>query len=150
MVTSTNPIQVDAAMFGETVVRILRPRHGRRPWPKKQLDRWVLLHCAARRITAGELLTEREVNVRLQDWLLGPADRLAIDFVTVRRALIDEGFWDRDPGGTRYRLAARHEHRVRFAAALPDETGLLAAADDAMAERPGRPRPEAEGDPSRA
>ena len=150
MVTTTHPIQVDAATFEETVLRMLRPRHGRRPWPKKQLERWVLLHCAARRIAPGEALSEREVNVRLQDWLLGPADRLAIDFVTVRRALIDEGFWDRDPGGTRYRLAARHERRVRFASPLPDEADLLAAGDAAIASRPAAPRPDPGGDLPRA
>ena len=88
--------------------------------------------------------------MRLQDWLLGPADRLAIDFVTVRRALIDEGFWDRDPGGTRYRLASRHERRVRFETALPDETELLAAADDATAARGERSRPDAGADRSQA
>jgi len=150
MVTSVQPLQIDAEMFGETVVRMLRPRHGRRPWPRKQVERWVLLHCAARRIAPGEALAEREVNVRLQDWLLGPADRLAIDFVTVRRALIDEGFWDRDPGGTRYRLASRHERRVRFAPELPDEADLLAAGDAALAARTSAPRFDAGGDPSRA
>ena len=149
MIASTKPLQVDAVTFEETVLRMLRPRHGRRPWPKRQLERWVLLHCAARRIAPGEALSEREVNVRLQDWLLGPADRLAIDFVTVRRALIDEGFWDRDPGGTRYRLAARHERRVQFPAGLADERDLLDARDAAIAGRSERPHPAA-GDPSRA
>ena len=150
MVTGTNPVEIDVATFEETVVRMLRPRHGRRPWPKKQVERWVLLHCAARRIAPGEALPEREVNVRLQDWLLGPAERLAIDFVTVRRALVDEGFWDRDPGGTRYRLASRHERRVRFASPLPDENDLLAAGDAALAARTPPPRPGAGGDLTRA
>lgn len=128
-------VHVDAPSFERAVVRLLRPRQERRPWPKKQLDRWVLLHCAARRIAPGEALSERDANLRLQDWLLGPADRVAIDFVTVRRALIDEGFWDRDPGGTRYRRAQRHERRVRFAPDLPDEGDVLEEADVAGAAR---------------
>ena len=139
---SPNAILVDEPTFTGSVLRMLRPRGGSRPWPKKQVDRWVLLHCAARRLAEGERLSERDANARIQDWLLGPADRLDIDFVTVRRALIDEGFWDRDSGGVAYRLAHRHERHVRFAADLPDEAELLAARDtrssvpnDARAER---------------
>jgi len=143
-----NPaIVVDAPTFERTVLRVLRPRHGTRPWPKKQLERWVLLHCAARRLAAGEKLAEREANARLQDWLLGPADRLDIDFVTVRRALIDEGFWDREAGGTDYRLARRHERRVRFAPGLPDETDLLATRDAATEAAGDARKPRDESDP---
>lgn len=120
---------IDASLFEERVRRLLRPRGGRRPWPKKQLDRWILLYCMSRRLAAGERLAEKEANARLQDWLLGPGDRVDIDFVTVRRALIDEGFWDRDAGGSAYRRGSRHERRVRFDPDLPDESDLLAMHD---------------------
>ena len=126
-------VAVDAPLFEETVRRLLRPRHGQRPWPKKQLERWILLFCMSRRLGPAERLPEKDVNARLQDWLLGPGDRLDVDFVTLRRALIDEGFWDRDSGGSSYRRASRHERRVRFAPGLRDETDLLAEADTARA-----------------
>lgn len=127
-------VTIDAATFESHVRRLLRPRGGSRPWPKKQLERWILLYCLSRRLHDGESLREREVNERLQDWLIGPGAQLEIDFVTLRRALIDEGFWDRDSGGSSYRPARRHEARVRFAAGLADEMDVLANED---AARPG-------------
>ena len=122
-------ISVDAPLFEHRVRQLLRPRGGSRPWPKKQLDRWILLYCLSRRLGPEERLPEKEVNARLQDWLLGPGDRLEIDFVTLRRALIDEGFWDRDSGGSAYRRAGHHQRRVRFEPGLRDEAELLAEAD---------------------
>ena len=93
------------------------------------MDRWILLHCVSRRLGPQEELSEREANARIQNWLQGPGARLEVDFVTVRRALIDEGFWDREDGGTRYRRARRHERRVRFADALAEEAEILAGCE---------------------
>jgi len=121
-------IHVEAEQFSDRVRALLRERRQTRPWPRRQLDRWVLLHCVARRVAAGEELNERQANERIQNWLLGPGARLEVDFVTVRRALIDEGFWDREPGGTRYRRSRIHGSRVTFAPGLPDAERVLAEA----------------------
>ena len=42
------------------------------------------------------------------------ARALLLDAVTLRRALVDEGFVDRDPAGRDYRASRRHERFVRF------------------------------------
>ncbi len=130
------PEFVSTGTFSDRVRALLRPRGGSRPWPKRQLDRRVLLFALARRIAPGEELPEREVNARIQDWLLGPGAALRVDHVTLRRALIDDGFWDREAGGLRYRLSRRHERRVRFEDALPGEEEILAASPEPPARHP--------------
>lgn len=129
------PVLVGPEQFTSRVRALQRASGGGRVWPTRQLDRWILLHAAARRIAPGEELPEREANARIQNWLLGLGALLRVDFVTVRRMLVDEGFWDREDGGTRYRRSSRHERRVRFAAALPDEIEVLADAERETANR---------------
>jgi len=135
--TPPEPASVTPQLFTDRVRALLRPRGGPRPWPKRQIDRWILLHCISRRIEPGEELAERAVNARIQDWLIGPGRSLEVDFVTLRRALIDEGFWDRDSGGTRYRSARHHQRRVRFEPGLPGESDVLAEADRRATGREG-------------
>lgn len=133
--SEASPHLISSDVFAARIRALLPSRGTPRVWPKRQQDRWVLLHAVARRLDDGELLTEREANARIQNWLLGPASALAVDFVTVRRALIDYGFWDREPGGSGYRRSSRHERWVRFEGAMPDELDVLAAAIDAADER---------------
>jgi len=87
--------------------------------PRRQKDRWILLHAIASRFGAEERLREKEATARIQDFLLGPGRSLETDAVTLRRALVDEGFVDRSDRGTDYRPSVRHQHRVRFEGAIP-------------------------------
>ena len=82
--------------------------------PRRERDRWILYHAIARRLAPGEHLSEREVDGRIADFLIGPGHFLEIDRVTLRRALVDEGFVDRDPAGHSYRPSRRHLRRVAF------------------------------------
>jgi len=75
--------------------------------PRRERDRWILYHAIARRLAPGEHLSEREVDGRIADFLIGPGHFLEIDRVTLRRALVDEGFVDRDPAGQRLDRRAR-------------------------------------------
>lgn len=83
--------------------------------PRRQRDRWILLHAIARTFRNGELLAEKAATERIQDFLMTHGPRLETDAVTLRRALVDEGFVDRDSNGRDYRPSRRHEARVRFA-----------------------------------
>lgn len=85
-----------------------------RDLPRKRRDRWILLRSIQSRLQAPEPLGEREVTARIQDWLLGPGREFATDAVTLRRALVDEGFVERDPYGRAYRVSLAHERVVRF------------------------------------
>lgn len=137
------PAPISREVFESRLAQLLRPRHGSRPWPKRRLDRWILLYCVARTLRDGEELAERDASARIQNWLLGPGAGLVTDFVTLRRALIDEGFWDREDGGSRYRLATRHRRRVRFDAGLPDATDVLSRVGSSQSGRGPRAAPGA-------
>ena len=82
--------------------------------PRRERDRWILFHAIACRFARKEQLSEREADGRIADFLLGPGHFLELDRVTLRRALVDEGFVDRDPSGHSYRASKRHLRRVEF------------------------------------
>ena len=83
-------------------------------FPRRRRDRWILLHEIADAFGPGDRLSEKDATARIQDFLLGPGANLELDAVTLRRALVDEGFVDRDPAGRDYRASTRYERFVRF------------------------------------
>jgi hypothetical protein len=85
-----------------------------RDLPRKRRDRWILYRALQARLFADRALSEREVTARIQDWLLGAGKDFATDAVTLRRALVDDGFLERDDHGREYRASRAHERHVRF------------------------------------
>ncbi len=83
-------------------------------WPRRRADRLILLRRAARALADDESLGERAFSDRLKVWLAGEASALGIDAAEIRRALVDEGFVERDRAGSDYRRSSRHAARVRF------------------------------------
>jgi len=82
--------------------------------PRRRRDQWILLHEIARSFAHDERLSEKDATARIQDFLLGPGAHLELDAVSLRRALVDDGFVDRDPAGRDYRASSRHQRFVRF------------------------------------
>ncbi len=93
--------------------------------PRRRRDRLILLHAVSRRFAASDRLREREATGRIEDFLLGPGRHLGVDAVTLRRALVDEGFVDRTDRGEDYRASDRHERLVRFEGEMPDVEAVL-------------------------
>lgn len=108
------PERITAPEYRTRLRQLLGREAPGRALPRKQKDRWILLHAIARRFREDEALREKEATARIQDFLLDEGRRLRTDAVTLRRALIDEGFADRDPAGHDFRASRRHERRVRF------------------------------------
>lgn len=122
---SAAPLEVGAADYASRLRATLGP--GRAPGlPRRQRDRWILLHAVARGFRDGEPLDERQATARIEDFLLRHGRNLGLDAVTLRRLLVDEGFLDRDEWGRDYRPSRRHERRVRFAGAMPGVGEALA------------------------
>jgi hypothetical protein len=116
---STQALVIGAADYARRLRVVLAPGSGG-GLPRRQRDRWILLHAIASTFREDERLTEKAATERIQDFLLARAPRLETDAVTLRRALVDEGFVDRDPAGRDYRPSRRHEARVRFSESPPD------------------------------
>ena len=88
-------------------------------FPRRRRDLWIFLHAAAQAL--GEApLNETALNDKLMFWLASLGPRVILDHVTVRRALVDEGFVERDASGSAYRRSSAYERNVIFEAAVED------------------------------
>jgi len=76
--------------FTERIVKLLL-RSGLTDLPKNTRDQQVLLKSAVLHLGQPAMLSEREVNEKLIDWLHNIAGLEAFDHVTLRRALVDAG-----------------------------------------------------------
>ena len=98
-------------------------------FPRRQRDRLILLHAVGRTFREDERLSEKDATARIQDFLLINGTHLDLDAVSLRRALVDDGFVDRDPSGRDYCASRRYERRIRFDGDMPDVTEALAPRD---------------------
>ena len=101
--------------------------------PRREADRFILLRALALLFGEDEARGEREVTERIAGWLASTGARLETDPVTLRRALIDDGFLARDDRGQAYRRSRAHERRVVFADAPPPAQAQAAAPADGLA-----------------
>jgi hypothetical protein len=92
--------------------------------PRRRRDQWILLFSVARELPPTPL-DERSLNEMLKAWLLGLGPRVDLDHVSLRRALVDDGFVERTPDGARYARSRAHERHVLFEEGLA-MTGSLA------------------------
>jgi len=123
----------------EYVKRIadLCARGGRHPVPRRARDRAILLHVLARSFAGGAEHTEKQVDARIQRWLLQTGRALETDHVSLRRALIDDGFLAREPRGSAYRSSTKYKGLWTFDPAVfgVDPDAVVAEAQAQAAER---------------
>jgi len=117
-VAAPEPLVIDRATADSRLAAMLRNGFGA-GLPRKRLDRYVLLAALARLVGEDESPGERELTDRLKSWLASDGARLSTDAVTLRRALVDHGFLDRDGRGTAYRRSRGFERLARFESAGP-------------------------------
>lgn len=91
-------------------------RSGADDLPKNNLDRHVLLKSALCLIGAPGPFTEKEINAQLQRWVLAVNNLAWVDFVVLRRALVDEGYLARSADGAKYELLTNDPRQLPFAA----------------------------------
>ncbi|MBN1461411.1 MAG: DUF2087 domain-containing protein [Armatimonadetes bacterium] len=105
--------------------------------PRKQRDRHILLKSVALVLGHGRSYTEPEINEVLQSWLdaIGPNARM--DYVSLRRCLVDEGYVTRDPAGRVYAVRPSDAGRFMFEVEV-DSVDPIEIVRSARAEREGR------------
>jgi len=77
---------------------------GGRGLPRKRRDWDILFKSITLALEAGRNYSEKEVNQVVEEWLAGIGQAIEIDYVTLRRHLVDAGYLVRDLAGTSYRL----------------------------------------------
>lgn len=94
---------IDKSAADELFRRIFRSGMMRR-LPKKQQDAEVVLAISVLALDAERFYDESEINVNLAAWLDGIAADNGLDYVTLRRYLVDLGFLRRASDGAIYRV----------------------------------------------
>jgi hypothetical protein len=122
---------VSASEFAERLARLCIGRASSRVFPRKEVDRHVLMRAAITSVPDGPL-TESDVNLALMRWIESVGAAITIDHVTLRRYLVDAGYLRRDAGGSRYARVLDGSGAVAFAADVAhlDAVTLLEAARD--------------------
>lgn len=77
---------------------------GSRELPRKPRALNVILMSAILGLDPDRTYTEREVDAELQKWILSFGRGFGVDFVTLRRVLVDERFLMRDSAGRAYHV----------------------------------------------
>jgi 4a-hydroxytetrahydrobiopterin dehydratase len=92
--------------------------------PRRRRDQWILLFSASCTLPSGPL-DEKSLNEMLKAWLAGLGPRVDVNHVSLRRALVDDGFLERTPDGARYARSRSFERHVVFEEGMA-MTGSLA------------------------
>lgn len=107
--------------------------------PRKPLPFNLLLISAAIRFQPNQAYSEQQVNERLQGWILELGAQLGMDYSTLRRFLVDEGYLARDAAGSAY-VANERGRRFSFEPSLRkvDLVELVDTEREVRAERKKR------------
>ena len=111
--TTEAPREIDATTVASRLRALLKSGFGP-GLPRREADRFILLHAVSSALGDDETLDERAFTDRLTGWLAEHGARLETDAVTLRRALVDDGFVERDGRGHAYRRSRAHERRFVF------------------------------------
>jgi hypothetical protein len=85
--------------------------------PRRRRDAHILLKSVALALRDGQRYSEPDLDDALESWLWEVGARVEVDRLTLRRALVDEGYLERDPAGHEYRLGPGRRS-VAFAAGV--------------------------------
>ncbi len=77
---------------------------GGRGLPRKRRDWDILFKSITLALEAGRDYSEREINEAMEKWLTGIGQAIEIDYITLRRHLVDAGYLVRDLAGVTYRV----------------------------------------------
>ena len=127
---------ITEADFRKRIVTLL-VRSGLTDLPKGERDRQILFKSAAIGFKPGMEMTEGEVNEVLGYWSIHIAGLRNYDYISLRRALVDNGYLERRSDGTSYVRSASGPAGWAFEAGIDeiDLEAMLAAAREEIEAR---------------
>jgi hypothetical protein len=93
---------IEASHFQNRFVALIL---GGRDFPKKHMDRHILFISATLGLKPHRQYTESELNDELRKWTARFGSHVNLDYVSLRRFLVDERYIKRDTAGDSYELA---------------------------------------------
>ena len=91
-------------------------RSGLTGFPKEDIDQQILLKSMALVIGRGGTLSEKQINEKLQYWMLSISKIKKLDHSSLRRWLVDAGYLIRTKDGSSYQVVEHGPHDDWFAA----------------------------------
>ena len=116
---------------------------GGRGLPRKRRDWDILFKSITLALEAGRDYSEKEVNQVVEEWLDGIGQAIEIDYVTLRRHLVDAGYLVRDLAGTSYRIGL--ETMAELFEPAADAVDPAAVVEEARSRKEQRKRQYLEG-----
>lgn len=99
----------DAVITKEVFVKRLVDlcvRSGMKEFPKSEMDQHILFKSMMITMGTGVTYTEKEINQKLSNWIDEVGGKLEmVDFGTLRRWLVDNGYLTRNREGSAYQVA---------------------------------------------
>jgi len=119
--------------FARTFPRLVG---GRSLLPKKRSELQMLLLSVSLAFEFDQIYSEKQVNGLIRGWISRFGEALGVDYVTLRRYLVDEGILQRDEFGTSYQLTQSSPYFTYDPAICDlDLEGIVAQADEERAAR---------------
>jgi hypothetical protein len=109
----TTPALIDATTYSRRLVALCL-RSGVIPFPTRAADRAILEKSVTRAFDPDAQYSEKGVDTVLKQWIREIGRQVRVDHVTLRRALVDDGYLERRPDGTRYRVSASGPFAFQF------------------------------------
>ncbi len=116
---------------------------GGRGLPRKRRDWDILFKSITLALEPGREYSEKEINGAMEDWLVGIGQAIEIDYVTLRRHLVDTGYLIRDLAGISYRVGL--EAMAGLFEPTADAVDPAAVVEEARSRREQRKRHYLEG-----
>jgi hypothetical protein len=129
--------KINAAEFKQRLEALLLSPGGR-GLPRKRRDWDILFKSITLALEAGRDYSEKEVNQVVEEWLDGIGQAIDIDYVTLRRHLVDAGYLVRDLAGTSYRVGL--ETMAELFEPAADKVDPTAVVEEARSRKEQRKR----------
>jgi hypothetical protein len=114
-------------------------RSGMPSFPKDDTDQQILLKSAVLMMGEAEAFSEKEVNLRLEAWIMQVCPIQNFDRASLRRYLVDADYLTRSSDGARYQVA-HPGPRAQFFDAGVEQIDILQEIEAAREEMARRKR----------